>query len=134
MRQGADMDMVHGTGRAAIGEHGTWCRASSGRRMYGRLVPLSSWQRACCESASRSCCPEETAELASNSTAGRLDDETFATTPPPIVRSRRFHLRVDQTADQGWTRLEDNNLMLSYRFVPYWHPSDALTQVKSCSQ
>ena len=30
-----------GTGQAAVGEHGTWYRASSGRRMYRRLVPLS---------------------------------------------------------------------------------------------
>eukprot|EP00964_Phaeocystis_antarctica_P052010 scaffold30408_cov69-Phaeocystis_antarctica.AAC.3 len=29
-------------GQAAVGEHGTWYRASSGRRMYRRLVPLSS--------------------------------------------------------------------------------------------
>ena len=41
----------------------------------------------CCESASRSCCPEGTSELWSNSTAGRLDAEPFGGTPPAIYVS-----------------------------------------------
>ena len=61
-------------------------------------------QGTCCESASRSCCPEDTSELLSNSIAGRLDDEAIGLrTPPPIGLVVGFTSRANIANDRALT-------------------------------